>query len=94
MWGIDWSDEALDDLEEITSYVRDFSPAAAARLELAIVEAADSLETLPNRGRATGPNSRELTVVQPYLIRYVVVGAEVRILSVRHAARRREPRGR
>jgi addiction module RelE/StbE family toxin len=90
MWRIDWSDEALDDLEEITSHVRNFSPAAAARLELAIVVAADSLEILPNRGRATGPNSRELTIVRPYLIRYVVVGDAVRILSVRHAARRRE----
>ena len=89
MWRIDWSDEALDDLEAITGYVRDFSPAAAARIELAIVEAADSLETMPNRGRSSGPSCRELTVVPPYLIRYVVVGDAVRILSVRHAARRR-----
>lgn len=91
MWRIDWSDEALDNLEEITGYVRDFSPAAAARIEFTIVAAADSLETMPNRGRASGPNCRELTVVPPYLIRSVVVSDVVRILSVRHAARRPEP---
>ena len=49
-----------------------------------------SLIDFPDRGRPVGNGRRELTIVRPYLIRYVVVGGAVRILSVRHAARRRE----
>ena len=88
MWRIVWSDEALDQLEEITRYVRDFSPAAAARLEIGIVAAADSLEFMPDRGVPIDRDRRELAAVRPYIIRYVVLKDEVRILTVRHAARR------
>ena len=85
-----WADQALDNVEEITAYVRDFSPNAAARLELGIVEAAESLSTMPERGRPARRGRRELTVIPPYIIQYVVVDDEVRVLSVRHAARRPE----
>ena len=86
-----WSDRAVDDLEEITTYVRGFNPAAAARLERQIVEVAESLILMPERGRPVGRERREIVVRPPYLMRYVVVGEEIHILFVRHAARRLEP---
>jgi len=91
MGRIVWSDQALDNVEEITAYVRDFSPDAAARLELSIVETAERLALMPDRGRPVGHGRRELTIIPPYIIQYVVVGDEVRILSVRHSARRSAP---
>lgn len=83
-----WSDEAMENVAEITGYVRDFSPAAAARLEFQFVGVAENLATFPERGRPIGRGRREVVVVRPYVIRYVLVGEEVRILSIRHGARR------
>jgi plasmid stabilization system protein ParE len=49
----------------------------------------DSLECFPHRGRLVpGTGKRELVSVSPYVIRYRVEGDEVRILRVRHSARR------
>ena len=84
-----WSDEAMENAAEITGYVRDSSPAAAARLEMQFVTVAESLATYPERGRPIGRGRRELLVVRPYVIRYVLVSDEARILSIRHGARRR-----
>jgi len=83
-----WSDRAVDDLEEITTYVRGFNPAAAARLERQMVEVAESLILMPERGRPAGFGRREIVVRPPYLMRYVVAGEEIHILFVRHAARK------
>lgn len=91
MWRVNWSDQAIDDLDAITRYVRDFSPAAAARFELELVAVAESLTSMPERGRMTDRGCREMTLTRPYIIRYVVVHDEVRILSIRHAARRPLP---
>ena len=78
----------MENVAEITGYVRGFSPAAAARLEFQFVSVAESLEIFSERGRPIGRGRREVVVVSPYVIRYVVVGEEVRILSIRHGARR------
>ena len=86
-----WSDGAVDSLEEITNYVRTFNPAAAAHLEARLAEAADGLAILPARGRPVRPHVRELTTVRPYILRYTVLDAEVRILTIRHSARRPAP---
>ncbi|MCS6622646.1 type II toxin-antitoxin system RelE/ParE family toxin [Roseibacterium beibuensis] len=86
-----WSDQALEQLEAITTYVRTDSPAAAARLETRIVGKADSLVMMPERGRPISRRRRVIAVTRNYLLCYVVLGEEVRILSVRHTARRPEP---
>ena len=78
----------MENAAEITGYVRDFSPTAAARLELRFIDVAETLATFPERGRPIGRGRREILVVRPYVIRYAVLAEEVRILSVRHGARR------
>lgn len=88
MWRVVWADPALDDLLQVWEYVSDFSPAAAARLISRLRAAGDDLAVYPNRGRSIDGGRRELVVVTPYVITYVVVQREVRILSIRHAARR------
>jgi toxin ParE1/3/4 len=87
-----WRAEAREDRRRIFSYLAERNPVAAARLNEALILAADSLATFPlrgRRGRAAG--TRELVVVSPYLLVYEVEDAAdvVRILSVWHGARDR-----
>jgi toxin ParE1/3/4 len=84
-----WSPAALRDTAEIYAYLAQVNPAAAERLARALLAAGDSLISFPNRGRPVpGTTLRELTVVYPYVIRYRVAADHVRILLVRHGARR------
>ena len=83
-----WSDEAMENAAGITGYVRGFSPAAAARLESEFADIAENLGTFPELGRPIGGRRREVVVVRPFVLRYVIIGEEVRILSIRHSARR------
>ena len=46
---------------------------------------------MPDRGRPLKPGVRELAGIPPYLVRYAVTDDEVRILSIRHSARRPLP---
>ncbi|HLZ82929.1 MAG TPA: type II toxin-antitoxin system RelE/ParE family toxin [Caulobacteraceae bacterium] len=64
-----WTDPALDDLAAIRTYIDAMNPPAARRVAQRIVEAADTLETFPLRGRASR-GARVLVAVLPYLIRY------------------------
>jgi len=53
-----------------------------------LYEAGRGLAVFPYRGRpVAGTMMREL-IVRPYIIRYVVEGARVLIVRVRHGARR------
>jgi toxin ParE1/3/4 len=55
----------------------------------ALLAAGDSLAAFPNRGRIVPRTTlREWTIVYPYIIRYRVAADHVRILRVRHGARR------
>ncbi len=55
----------------------------------ALLAAGDSLASFPDRGRpVAGTGLREWTLVYPYIIRYRVAADHVRILRVRHGARR------
>jgi toxin ParE1/3/4 len=85
-----WSTDAIDDLKAIGRYIAEFNPSAAKRVADALVEAAGSLVTFPDRGRPVRSGVRELTTVPPYVIRYSVLPKEIRIVVVRHAARRPE----
>lgn len=82
-----WTDEAVGHLEAIVSYVSAFNPAAAERLGQRLIAVADSLAEFSGRGRDAGEGRREMTIVQPYVLRYRVEGDRVIILRIRHAAR-------
>jgi plasmid stabilization system protein ParE len=54
-----------------------------------LIEAGNSLVSFPYRGRVVpGTDKRELVTAYPYIIRYRIVGDQVRILRVRHTSRR------
>jgi len=81
-----WSREALFKLRGIHGYIRQFNPGAATTLSARLLAAAESLSDFPNRGRLTTGKARELVSIRPYIIVYQVVGDEVTILDIRHAA--------
>ena len=83
-----WSNPALGHLRSIRAYIEQFNPGAAQQLALALVEAANSLETFPHRGRLVpGTGNRELVTAYPYIIRYRIAGNTVRLLRIRHTSR-------
>ncbi|MDP1631166.1 MAG: type II toxin-antitoxin system RelE/ParE family toxin [Caulobacter sp.] len=85
---VTWSFQALHDLEDIRIHVAFDRPLAAERLAERLRAAAAALDTYPEGGRPISQGRRELAHVWPYLIRYRVTADSVRILEVRHAARR------
>lgn len=87
-----WTDQALSDLEDISLYIADFNPAAAARFFIRLKAAAESLAHFADRGRPAihGHGTRELTLVKPYLIRYAILPDRVEVVTIRHSARRPE----
>eukprot|EP01031_Cornospumella_fuschlensis_P052140 gene52140-biopygen41933 len=85
-----WTEEANENAEAIFAYVSNFSVVAARRLNRRLVDAAAGLDEFPDRGRPWRGAIRDLVVIQPYIIRYVVTEDEVRILKIRHGAQRTE----
>lgn len=85
-----WSEEATENAEAIFAYVAGHSVKAAIRLNSRLVEAAAGLAELPDRGRPWRGSVRDLLVIRPYIIRYVVTDDEVRILKIRHGSQRPE----
>ena len=70
---------------EAYDYLMDFNPRAAIHLAESLLEAGDSLNNFPHRGRLVrGTGMRELVTVSPYIIRYRVTADTVIILRVRH----------
>ena len=86
------SNEALGDLERIVAYIAPHNPAAAERLGNQLLDAALSLQTLPERGRAVPefrrPELREI-IFRSYRIIYRVNNADqsVEIIRLWHGAR-------
>ena len=87
MHKIVWTDEAIDHLEAIVTYVSVHDPAAAERLGRKLIQLADSLMEFPFRGRDAGDGRRELVTVWPYILRYRIEVERVIILRIRHGAR-------
>ena len=87
---IRWSERSLNDIDEISNYIRDANPPAAQRVLVRILEAVDSLAGAPQRGRpGRWPGTRELIVTgSPYIVPYRVVDGTIEVLRVYHAARR------
>ena len=86
-----WSDEALDDLEALRTYIEQDDPVAAQRVAYRILEAVGSLlPTNPVMGRAGRvPGTRELVVPRtPFVVPYRINGRVLQILRVYHGTRR------
>lgn len=85
-----WTENARDALDEALAYISQDSPEAARRLVEKLIEAANTLGSLSERGRIVpeleDPTVREL-LVKPYRLIYEVDPAEVRILALVHEAR-------
>jgi toxin ParE1/3/4 len=90
-----WSSRALDDLKEIVRYIRRDNPQAARRFGEKLIAKAESLSSLPERGRMItkfrDPNVREI-IQGPYRIAYRIVAdpARVEIARIWHGARSEE----
>jgi len=87
-----WSQNAITQLVSIRDYIADENPSAAFSVAAKILEAGNTLEVFPNRGR---PNQmtdiRELVIVgTPYILVYRAKENEVEILTVWHSAQDRD----
>ena len=83
-----WREEALDDLEAITSYIANHNEFAALRLQDAVEACAERLPDHPfmyRKGRA--PGTREAVVHPNYILIYRVSAEAIEILSVVHSRR-------
>lgn len=86
------SDEALSDLERIVAYIAFDNPEAAQRVGDQLLDAAMSLDTLPERGRVVPefqhPDIREI-VVRSYRVIYRVNknDTDIEIIRFWHGAR-------
>ena len=84
-----WAPAAVAQLRAIRVYIEQFNRRAAAEVAAHLLTVGNSLEEFPHRGRSVpGTDMRELLTNYPYIIRYRMVGSTVRILRVRHTARR------
>ena len=83
-----WTATAADDLAHIVEYIRKDNPAAARRVAQTIFQAIAGLRTFPNRGRiGLAENTRELIFSRwPYIVVYEIIGDQVQVLRIRHAA--------
>lgn len=87
---IDWAEPALKDLEEIRNYISRDAEFYAIRFIERVIEAVESLEKFPERGRrvpeAADESIREL-LFQNYRIIYRAETERVLILTVIHGGR-------
>ena len=81
---------ALGDLSSILDYLDRRSPRGSMRVKLAIKDAIKAIGENPGIGRATGIDGTRGTPVRryPYLIYWIAEDSEVRILHLRHGARK------
>jgi plasmid stabilization system protein ParE len=79
----------LRQIARIFGYLAELNPHAAAQVAARLIEAGDTLASFSHRGRRVAKSDmRELVTAYPYIIRYRITRDEVRILRVRHTARR------
>jgi toxin ParE1/3/4 len=81
---------ALSDLSRILDYLDERSPCGALNVKLAIRRAVDAIGENPGIGRPTGRGGmRGMPVGRyPYLIYWTVEANEVRVIHIRHGARK------
>ena len=82
---------ALDDLEQIYTYISKENPAAGSRVVTRLLDRAMELADTPLQGRQVDePNARVIVVPRfRYFIFYTVEGDEIHVTHFRHTSRRR-----
>lgn len=83
-----WTSPAAEDLRQIARFVRRDNPTAAHHVAKTLFDAANGLDSFPNRGR-TGriAGTRELVFPGwPYIMVYEVREQTVEILHIYHGA--------
>lgn len=87
-----WTDEALDDFEEVLAwYARESGPRAVVAVQRRIVLELEALAPFPERIRASErvPGARELVVNKlPYIVFVQIVGDALVVLNVVHTRRK------
>lgn len=88
---IDWSEPALEQLENALAYIRERNPAAALRMYERIHARTDELFAFPALGKAgLEPGTLELVIpASPYILVYRIVGDVIEIGAVWHGAQSR-----
>jgi toxin ParE1/3/4 len=88
--GLEWSDQAIRDVEELSDYIGRSSPQSATAVVMAIRQAALGLELFPMAFRMVpelcDPVIRE-AFVDKWRVMYRVLPGRVRIVGVVHGAR-------
>jgi len=84
-----WTRPALRDLEEIGDYIARDNARVAAETVAEILNQTETLADHPHLGRAGRvAGTRDLVVARtPFIVPYRVVGDDIQILAVFHAAR-------
>lgn len=82
-----WSDQAVEHVHAIVSYIAQSNPPAAETIGARLVPLGNSLVGSPNGGCPGDDGVRELVTVRPYILRYRVIEDRVVILGIRHSAR-------
>ena len=85
-----WTDAAASDLEGISDYLFEQTPAHAERIVLEIYDSLPGLLQFPHRGRVGRKHgTRELVLsALPYLVVYSVSGELIHIVRILHGAQR------
>lgn len=81
---VQWSERALQDLEDLLGYIENDNPSAAARLHDKVFEKTDRLRDFPNMGRVSPEAEepfRELHI-KPLRIIYLPEEQSVTIIAV------------
>lgn len=82
---IDWSTQALDDVDSVVDYLFARNPAAAMEMDFLIHESVRNLAVMPYIGRPGRlPETRELVIHPNYIIVYEVNAQMLKILSLIH----------
>ena len=80
-----WTSPAAEDLRQIARFIRRDNPTAARHVAKILFDAANELDSFPNRGRIAG--TRELIFPGwPYILVYEVRKKTVEILHIYHGA--------
>jgi toxin ParE1/3/4 len=91
---IEWSQDALTDLDRFAAFLHQHYPTLAAQIAHAIVEKAQLLSTFPRLGRpmTDGGEYRQIVLQvlnAPYVFQYRYDGTRLVILRVFHGRERR-----